>query len=60
VQYKAESADSLAHTLETLAADKQLTKTMKAKAHDVSLQFDISHQYKLFAKFIEDVTANAA
>jgi glycosyltransferase involved in cell wall biosynthesis len=60
VQYEAESPESLATTLATLAVDRQLTATMKAKAHDLSVQFDIPHQYGLFAEFIEDVTANAA
>jgi glycosyltransferase involved in cell wall biosynthesis len=60
VQYEAESAVGLAHTLETLAADKQLTNAMKTKAHQLALQFDIPHQYGLFAEFIEDVIANAA
>lgn len=59
VQYEAENADSLASNLASLATDRQLTATMKLKAHDLSVQFDIPHQYGLFAEFIEDVTAHA-
>lgn len=59
VQYEAESAHSLAANLASLATDRQLTATMKAKAHDLSIQFDIPHQYGLFAEFIEDVIAHA-
>ena len=60
VQYEAESANSLAANLSSLASDKQLTATMKAKARGLSVQFDIPHQYGLFAQFIEDATANVA
>jgi glycosyltransferase involved in cell wall biosynthesis len=59
VQYEAENAHNLAANLASLATDRQLTATMKAKAHDLSVQFDIPHQYGLFAEFIEDVTTHA-
>jgi glycosyltransferase involved in cell wall biosynthesis len=59
VQYVAEDPDNLARRLETLAQNKKLAVTIKSKAHDRSVDFDISYQYGLFAQFIENATVNA-
>lgn len=60
VQYEAENPNSLASCLDALAASRQSAAKMKAKANDLSVQFDIPYQYGRFAEFIEDITGRAA
>lgn len=59
-QYQAGNATDLAGKLIALVDDRDLTGQYKAHARELSAQFDITRQYGLFSRFIEDVVLDAA
>lgn len=59
-QYRAGDAADLAERLTRLADDNLAKEGLKARARELSSQFDISRQYGMFARFVEDVVRNVA
>jgi glycosyltransferase involved in cell wall biosynthesis len=58
VQYRAGDPNSLAHALESLAADEQRRKFMARNSSEAAMTFDRHVQYRKFATLVEQVVSH--